>query len=221
MQDANVWSTRVLFPIIDENFPHEPFPEKRDPYCLGKLWAEKLILDFMNEHPSTTIIVLRPGIVYGEGKIPIIRPASRPGGIHIYKGSRRRLLPLVYMDNLIEALLLSGRSPVSGIFNVVDRERVSIGSFLNLYRELTGKGGIHVFVPLPILRSYYRFLGCLGYSVPESRAYNLNSFRATVIHSTKRIETQMGWKQKVSFTQGLERTLRNSSLKDRSCPDGQ
>ncbi len=136
--------------IIDENFSYENIPEKRGAYSHAKLNAEKLVHEFANKS-KMIISVIRPGLVYGpDGNV-----FPRDVGIRLGRrivlvfglGSRR--LPLVYVDNLIDALIVTGEKSKNekNVFNVVDKEYPTQRDYIKIYRKLTNEKFFVVYVP--------------------------------------------------------------------------
>ena len=107
--------------LVDEDTPLEPHPERRDLYSQAKLRQEKLFREY-RERQGFPLVVVRPGVIYGPGGTPI---SSRVGlalpGIYLHLGGRN-LLPLTYVDNCAEALVVAGeRGGTDGqAYNVVD-----------------------------------------------------------------------------------------------------
>ena len=113
-------------PYVDETAPYDERVIDRGVYSQSKLAAEKALLEYAAAHSSPRVIVLRPGTIYGPGaKLPIGNfqlPSSnrRP----IIAGSRRVPMALVYIDNVIDAMLAAANSEVhtGSIYNVVDSD---------------------------------------------------------------------------------------------------
>jgi len=193
--------------VIDENFPYEEFPEKRDPYCFAKLWAERIVKSFLEKSRNQKIVILRPGIVYGPEKMPINNLAQRYGKLLIFKGGRRKLLPLVYIENLVDALVLAGQSSKSGIYNVIDNEDIILSKFINVYIELTNSDYKTLYLAKPALLTFYRMVAVIRnlLAKPENHAvYKLKCKQSSVKHSSRNLKRELGWRQNVRFEEGLK-----------------
>ena len=111
---------------ITESSPVEPHPELRGAYSQTKLIAENLVLDAMRNR-NLPAVILRPGQIFGPGaeKTPpsgVIALAGR----WLVMGSGRLPLNLVYIEDVVDALLLAATKPdVSG-------QRVSTGGPRNV-----------------------------------------------------------------------------------------
>ena len=123
--------------LLDEACPLEDAPEERfDAYGFGKLKQEELVKEY-GEKYKLPYVILRPGYVFGPGKTEL----NGRVGIEIFgffiqiSGSNR--LPLTYVDNCAEAIVLAGLKPGVGgeIFNVVDDESLTSRQFLKAYKK--------------------------------------------------------------------------------------
>jgi 2-alkyl-3-oxoalkanoate reductase len=138
--------------IIDETTPLEDSPQERyDAYGFGKLKQEELVREY-GAHRALPYVILRPGTVFGPGKKDLTgRIGIDTFGFFIHVGGSNRL-PLTYVDNCAEAIVLAGLKPnVDGeTFNVVDDESLSSREFLRAYRSR-----VKMFsLPLPYFAAY-------------------------------------------------------------------
>jgi len=123
--------------VWDETCPLEDhLPERYDAYAYGKIKQDELVVRY-HEARGVPYVIVRPGIVIGPGKKAI------PGfvgldtfGIFMRIGGRG-VLPLTYVDNCADALVLAGLVPgVEGeVFNVVDDDLPKSRSFLRAYKR--------------------------------------------------------------------------------------
>jgi nucleoside-diphosphate-sugar epimerase len=123
--------------LLDETCPLEDAPQERnDAYCFGKLKQEELVRKYGAEK-KLPFVILRPGAVFGPGKKSL---SGRVGidtfGFFIHLGGNNQL-PLTYVDNCAEAIVLAGLKPgVNGeIFNVVDDDPLTSAEFLQRYKQ--------------------------------------------------------------------------------------
>ena len=145
-----VYSNLKLKPgdLLDETCPLENLPQDRyDAYGFGKLKQEELVRQYGQTH-RLPFVILRPGTIFGPGKRDL---SGRVGidtfGFFVQVGGSN-LLPLTFVDNCAEAIVLAGLKPgVEGeTFNVVDDELLTSGEFLRAYRKRVG-GGRAVRIP--------------------------------------------------------------------------
>src|SRR5208283_912449 len=123
--------------LLDETCPLEDSPQARyDAYAFGKLKQEEIMRRYGVEH-GLRYVILRPGAVFGPGKREL---SGRVGidtfGFFLHMGGNNQL-PLTYVDNCAEAVVLAGLRPgVEGEdFNVVDDELMTSAEFLRAYKQ--------------------------------------------------------------------------------------
>ena len=122
--------------MVDEQTPMEAHPEQRDVYSYSKLKQEQLFWEY-RERFGFELVVLRPGVIYGPGGGHF---SNRVGlslfGTFLHLGGSN-LLPLTYVDNCAEAIVVAGLSPgASGeIYNVVDDDLVTSQEYLEMYKK--------------------------------------------------------------------------------------
>ncbi len=97
--------------VVDESFPLEERPHARGDYSRAKLDAEQLVRQFANDG-DLPVCVIRPGLVYGPGHGEFLSDAGFrvSKGVVLVVGVGRRRLPLTYVENLVDALLLAAQS---------------------------------------------------------------------------------------------------------------
>jgi nucleoside-diphosphate-sugar epimerase len=126
--------------LLDENCPLEDAPQERaDAYTFGKLKQDEIVMRYGHER-GLPYVILRPGSVFGPGKQGVTgRVGIDTFGFFIHLGGSN-VLPLTYVDNCAEAIVLAGLKPgIEGeIFNVVDDEPLTSREFLRAYKRGTG-----------------------------------------------------------------------------------
>ena len=116
--------------MLNETTPLESRPEKRDLYAQCKLRQEQLFWEY-HRQKGVPLTVLRPGVIYGpRGSALSSRIGLRMPGVFLFFGGDN-LLPLSYVENCAEAIVLAGRTrPATGeIYNVLDDELMSCREF--------------------------------------------------------------------------------------------
>ena len=89
------------------------------------------------ERRGLPFAILRPGTVFGPGKTDLTgRIGINTFGFFIHVGGSN-LLPLTFVDNCAEAIVLAGLVPgvVNETFNVVDDDPLTSAQFLAAYRK--------------------------------------------------------------------------------------
>ncbi|MFO7461910.1 MAG: NAD(P)-dependent oxidoreductase [Desulfatiglandales bacterium] len=119
--------------VITEDSALEPYPEKRGWYSFGKSEAEKLVMEAMRKG-AFPIVCLRPGTIFGPGAELFTPMMGFSMGEKVFAviGMGGFLLPLVYIDNLVDAIIgaISKSEADSKVFNVVDPDPLSKKEFV-------------------------------------------------------------------------------------------
>jgi len=206
--------------LIDETFLYEDEPDKRGSYSNAKLKAEKLVVENMNRN-GISISILRPGLVYGPGREVFLRDVGYRIGkkLVVVLGNGKRKIPLVYVDNLIEALLLVGEAKEKGrgAFNVVDKDYPTQREFIKTYKKLSKERFITIYVPMWIILSSFWLIErmvSIFFKKSVFLRYKVRSINKNVIHNTERLEKKLGWVQKISFEEGIKLVINHNVEKN-------
>jgi nucleoside-diphosphate-sugar epimerase len=198
--------------LLDESCPLEDAPQERfDAYGFGKLKQEQVVREYGREH-NLPYVILRPGYVFGPGK----REISGRVGINTFglfiQVNGSNLLPLSFVDNCAEAIVLAGLRPgVDGeVFNVVDDELLSGREFLKAYNNKVS--GFSVRIPYPVA-----YLLCVLWENYSRWSKNqlppvFNRRRCSAEwkgnrYSNQKLRKQLNWSPRVPLKQALEAFL--------------
>jgi nucleoside-diphosphate-sugar epimerase len=195
--------------LLDETCPLEDAPQERfDAYGFGKLKQEELVKEYGSTHKLPYVIV-RPGAVFGPGKHELNgRVGVKTFGFFIQTGGSN-LLPLTFVDNCAEAIVLAGLKPgVEGeVFNVVDNELLTGRQFLEAYKKRVKP---FVSVRVPYFLTYILCLLWEKYSkwskgqLPP--AFNRRRCAAEWKgnrFSNQKLRGRLGWKPRVNMEQAM------------------
>jgi predicted dehydrogenase/nucleoside-diphosphate-sugar epimerase len=181
---------------ITETSPLEPFPDRRGLYTQTKLEAERLVLDAATQRGLPAVV---------------IRPGQIVAGRWIVAGSGARKLPLVYRDDVIDALMAAAESELGlgHIVHLVDSTPVD----QNEYLRHSGKTlpGIRVHrVPEFVLMAGAAIIEVLARAVgrPASVSrYRIRSLKPLYPVDISQAERLLGWTPRVGVREGLRRTF--------------
>jgi predicted dehydrogenase/nucleoside-diphosphate-sugar epimerase len=193
---------------ITEASPLEPRPKERGAYTRAKLEAEQIVAEYAREHGLPSVI-LRPGQIFG-GKIPLLTPAvaRRAGGRWLVLGNGRQRLPLVYIDDVVDAAVTAMDADLAGgeVIQLVDPEPFTQNDVL----AVAGGGRPVVHAPMPLVLAggalSQALLGLLGRQSPLA-PYRLKSALAQRSFESTRAEPLLGWKPRVGAREGIRRSV--------------
>jgi len=205
---------------VGDDFPLEAYPLKRGAYTYSKLKAEAMVRTFAAEHKIRTVI-LRPGIVWGPGSESLLLETNFKLGsrLLIVLGRAGKRLPLVYVDNLVDALIKAGDAdvPDSGPMNIVDSDSSTQRGYLNLIEEMGGKRYTAFFIPISLtLPLFWVAEKALGFILKKrlNVCYQLKSKRNCASYSTERAQSKLGWRTRVPFSEALMQYLEWANAKE-------
>src|SRR5580693_5059477 len=121
---------------VNEQTVLEPHPEWRDHYSYSKLRQEQLFWEYQQAN-GFELVVLRPGVIYGpDGPHFSNRVGLTIGKCQLHFGGRN-LLPLSYVDNCAEAVVVAGTHPCAAgqAYNVHDDDLPTCRQYLRAYRK--------------------------------------------------------------------------------------
>jgi nucleoside-diphosphate-sugar epimerase len=195
--------------LVDENTPLENRPEKRDVYSHAKWRQEKLFRDYRAKH-DLPLVIIRPGVIYGPGGGAM---SARVGlnlfGLFLHLGNNN-LLPLTYVDNCAEAIVVAGKAPhaIGESYNVHDDDLPTAKTYLRRYRREVEKLN-YIPVPYPVMKwlsgmveRYHRY--SKGQLPAIFTPYKTANLWKRHRYSNAKLKS-LGWKQIVGTEEGLAR----------------
>ena len=188
-------------------------PNPTDVYAQTKLHAEKLITEYSAQFKLPTTII-RPTIGYGPGD-------TRPVFLSLFKFIRRGLfIPIgrgdnffhtIYIDNLIDALLLvvQKKEAIGEDFIIGDDP---CPTFKTVIREIAHVQEATIpsaYIPRPVALIFGRvfdIVQALGLPAPltTQRIHFMTQNKKFIIDKAKRL---LGYKPRVRLQEGIERTF--------------
>ena len=199
--------------VLDEASPTELEPAKRDGYTQTKLYQEQIT----REHCAAEgidLTVIRPGAVYGPGKLWNGGLAKTVGGVGIAIAPRSEL-KLTYVRNCAEAIVLAAERPeaIGETLNIVDDNLPTPAKYLAAM-ERHGFSVPSRVVPVPfavmsaiansidgVNRSFFDGRAKLPeLAVPARLAASFRPHR----YSNERAKRVLGWTPRRSLDEALE-----------------
>ncbi len=196
---------------VSEDFPIEQTTSGRGYYALAKTQAERIAQEYLS-HPNIRLTILRPGVIYGpRAKNPLAGVAMPfKGKFWIMFGKGDKPLPLVYLDDVIEALVrvMSDDRSIGKIYNLVHPEQPTQNECFFLYRRFSGDRRPLLRIPL------HRLIGVLSVADRVLRrarrrdselAYMARRLVSRVRYRAERIKDDIGFEPGFDLTGGLGR----------------
>jgi nucleoside-diphosphate-sugar epimerase len=195
---------------VTESSAYEPHPDRRGVYTQTKFRAEQMVLEAMRDKGLRAVVV-RPGQIFGPGA-EHVTPNGVIGiaGRWIVAGQGDRNLPLVYRDDVVDALLASERSSaaIGQVVNVVDPTPLTQNDYLaHAGRTRTLRVTRMPVWMFMILAFKIELLGKLmKRDVPLSR-YKIRSLKPLWPFDVAKARDLLGWSPRVGTMEGLRRTF--------------
>ncbi|MGB7281767.1 MAG: NAD-dependent epimerase/dehydratase family protein [Candidatus Acidiferrum sp.] len=194
---------------VKESSPYEPHADRRGLYTQTKLQAEQMVLSAVHERKLLAVI-LRPGQIFGPGGEKSAPSGTISlGGRWIVVGRGKARLPLVFVEDVVDAMLLASHKPgvIGCIFNIVDAEAVSQREYIAASLNIPGRKPSVLYVPYSVM--YACGWMCevlakvLGRALPITR-YRVRSIRPLGLFDLSAAEQVLGWKPSHGTINGLQ-----------------
>ena len=202
--------------VLSESSPDEPRPEDRGHYTRAKLEAERMVRSAAAAG-SVPAVILRPGQIFG-GRIPLLTPAvaRRVGGRWLVLGDGKLQLPLVYLDDVVDAVVSALDGPLAGgeVIQLIDPHLLTQNEVLATALPPDARVSR---VPRPVLFGVGKLselaLGLLRRKSPLS-AYRLRSALARVGFAPGRAGELLGWEPRIGVLEGIRRAVSGAEAGD-------
>ena len=184
--------------------------ERFEPYVYGKAKQDELVLEYARDRGLPYVIV-RPSVVFGPGKAKITdRIGTTTFGVFLHLG-RRNQIPLTYVENCAEAVVLAGLRPgIEGqVFNVFDDDLPTGREFLRRYKRSVRR---FVSVPVPY-RAWSVFCSLWEKYSRWSEGQLPQTFNRRICavywkgntYPNAKAKDLLGWRPKVTMDEALRR----------------
>lgn len=207
--------------IVREDWPLEPKPELRGLYTGTKLRAEALVREAVQAKHLKAVVV-RPGQVFGPGA-ELMTPAvaRKVGSRLVIIGNGRLALPLIYVEDLVDALLAAAERDVfdGSIFHVVDESVVTQNELADRCSAAMPERPRVVHIPVAAMHAVGAVAqlaaSVLGRTAPIS-PYRITSALAPMRYDCRAAHNRLQWTPTVGVQRGLDIVLgsRSSQARD-------
>ncbi|HEV8441082.1 MAG TPA: NAD(P)-dependent oxidoreductase [Methylomirabilota bacterium] len=189
----------------------------RGGYTRSKIMADQIAFWYAQAR-SAPITVLRPATIYGPGgKNSLVRVGARVGKLNVVFGNGGNVLPLVYVDNVVDALLLAARrdEAVGRAYNVVDDERITQREFIRRMGQALGAKPPTLYLPLPVVRllaagADSAKAALRGRRSPQGLFSRIARSLQGVEYDTSRAKAELGWKPRIDLESAVKRLKKDT-----------
>jgi len=199
--------------VVTEESALERFSERRGYYSHGKLKAEEIVIQTMRE-ATLPIVCLRPGTIFGPGGEIYTPMMGFSLGTKLFAviGNGKFALPLVYIDNLVQAILLAIKKNdgIGRTYNVVDPGSMTKKEYVDgLLRRRYPQAKVFYF-PYFLLNTMVfsqEVLMKLLKRNPFLTRYRLISSQRSIRYDSSKIKNELGWDAKITSKEAFNRIL--------------
>lgn len=201
---------------LDEASPIEARPLDRDDYLQTKLMQEEMVRRFEREH-GAKVTILRPGAIYGPGKLWNAGRAIRLSGSVWMAFGRSSIQKLTYVENCAEAIVLAAEraEAIGRTLNIVDDDLPTQREYESAMRRAGFDDlGRTVSVPVRLVRAVATSLAAINrwrfggraklpaFVVPAKMESQYRPLRYPNA-AAKRV---LGWQPRFTLDEALRRT---------------
>jgi nucleoside-diphosphate-sugar epimerase len=194
-------------PPANEESPYAP----GDHYQESKTEGEKIVLQYMREG-KLPIVVFRPGGIYGPRDLrflKLIRPIK--SGRFVMLGSGEVVYQLVYIDDLIDGIILCGtrKDAVGGIYILTGSEPSTLNQLVRVIAEVLGVAPPRLHFPVtPVyLAAFMCELLCKPFGIdPPLYRRRVDFFRKTRSFDISKAMNELGFCPKTNLRSGIKST---------------
>ena len=193
--------------IGNQSYSENSLPNPQDPYGISK-WEAEQALQRVAEETGLEIVIVRTPLVYGadvKGNfVQLISVLKRGLPLPFASVSNKR--SLLYVDNLVDALLLCATHPEAAgqTYLVSDGEDLSTPDLLHKLSIAMGQTPRLFPFPISLLR-------LAGYLMGKSK--QIGRLLGSLQIDSSKIRRELGWEPPYSLKQGLQNTVQKVNQK--------
>ncbi len=181
-------------------FSEADIASPQDAYGISK-WEAEQALHRVAAETGLEVVIVRPPLVYGNGVkgnfAQMLKVLAK--GMPLPLASVKNLRSLVYVENLVDALILCATHPAAAgnTYLVGDGEDISTPDMLRLLGDAMGHPARLFACPLPLLRLAGRMAG---------KSDQVDRLLGSLRVDSGKIRRELGWVPPHSLQQGLRLT---------------
>jgi nucleoside-diphosphate-sugar epimerase len=191
---------------IEEHFPQQPLHE---PHAVTKAEGDKLVQQMIARDELPAVIV-RPEAMFGPNdRINFRRLADRlRAGKGIIIGSGRNAVPFVYVDDVVEGLLLALEHPnaLGQAYNITNDQTMTEEEFLRAIADEVGGKAPRIHVPYHALygaAAVAEWIATLTKREPLVTRHGVQMFGSHNPLSIRKARRELGYEPRVPLRDGI------------------
>jgi nucleoside-diphosphate-sugar epimerase len=194
--------------VVDEKTSCKP----ETPHELANYESEQIALKYCQKN-KIPLVIIRPTHVYGPRDVKEILKMCKLIKKHIFPiiGRGDNVLPIVYVENLVQATILAGerKSNINEIYIITDEEHTINEIVHTIAKELDIKiWGEHI--PLSLAKIGIGLIEYLSKIFNITPPFNLkreDSITSNRLYNISKAKKELGYEPKVDLTEGIKRTI--------------
>lgn len=194
--------------VITETSALDSRPEKRGISSMGKRWAEDVALSHLSD-PVAPWTILRPSLIFGNGRDLVHSLEMKVGNTLICLGNRKKLLRLVHVADVAEAIIRVIRtdSTRGRVFNVSHHDQLHFRDYV----KKCLRAGRYKNLRVLYLSYWLGSLGAVGVRLlrrvlgrgPNMSREQLRYLYSSVVVDSSSLRDVTGWKPSAGLLEQL------------------
>ncbi len=191
-----------------------PYHKSGDSYVDTKIDAEKLVLEYYKNF-NLPVTVIRPGFVFGPREkklIPRLLEKLNQNRL-MFIGSGKNKIDVVYIDNLIDAILLAGKnhSCIGQTYNVTNDSGMTLENFIFKITDIWHLKRPSKHVPKPVAYLVCNLLATWATIIKSKKPPYITKTRIKFLSLSldfdiSETRKELGYSPLVDIEEGLRRT---------------
>ena len=180
-------------------------PSPQDAYGVSK-WEAEQVLQKILVQTKMEVVIVRPPLVYGAGVkgnfAQMIKVLHK--GIPLPLASVKNLRSFIYVENLVDALILCATHPNAAgqTYLVCDGQDISTPDLLRKLSSAAGRLARLLPLPLALMRLAGRLFG---------KSDQIDKLVGSLQVDSSKIRRELGWKPPFTLDEGLKETVHSKS----------
>lgn len=194
-------------PPANENSPYKP----GDYYQESKTEGEKIAIEYMRSG-KLPIVIFRPGGIHGPGDLRFLKLFKGiKNGRFVMFGSGDVLYQLVYIDDLVDGIILCGTKPeaIGNIYILTGEKPITLNQMVHTIADVVGVKPPRLRFPvMPLyVAGALCEVACKPFGIePPLYRRRVDFFRKDRAFSIDKAMNELGFRPKVDVRTGLQRT---------------